>query len=110
MRTQSEKIALAVGLLCAVIAAALAEAVVPQFRGVFEGFQTELPTATMLVVNYYRALWLLPLAVLGIWYSRPKSKNGALSACLTGVVSLAVLLPVLLYTLYLPVSIAAKSM
>jgi hypothetical protein len=103
MRTTSEKIALTVGLLSAAITAAVAELVIPQFRAVFEGFQAELPTATMLMVDYYRALWLLPLAVLGIWYCWPKPKHGALSSCLIGIASLVIVIPLMTYILYLPV-------
>jgi type II secretory pathway component PulF len=103
MRSTSEKIALSVGLLCAVITAAVAEAVVPQFRSVFEGFQAELPTLTMLAVYYYHALWLLPLLVLGIWYRWPRPGHRALFSCLTGVAGIVIVIPVLVYAMYLPV-------
>jgi type II secretory pathway component PulF len=103
MRSAAEKIALTVGLLCAVITAAVAETLVPQFRAVFEGFQAEVPALTKLALYYYHALWLLPLVVLGIWYGWPKPRHRALFSCLTGIVALVIVIPALVYVLYLPI-------
>ena len=103
MRTTSEKIALALGLLCASISAVIPIVMVPQFKNIFEGFGSELPIPTFIFVYYHQILWALPFLVFYIWYRWPKPKQGALASCLLGITCL-VLIPIFgLASLYLPV-------
>lgn len=103
MRTTPEKAALIVGLLSALTASLGAALIAPKFRGVFEGFNTELPTLTTFFTYYHHALWLLPLTVLFVWFKWPLPKHGALYSCLIGVLGLALVLIVGTRAFYLPV-------
>ncbi|WP_447589093.1 hypothetical protein [Aquipseudomonas campi] len=103
MRTILEKIALAAGLLSALIAAIGPALIAPQFRAVFEGFNAELPTLTTFFIYYYHALWLLPITVIYVWYKWPLPKHGALSSCLIGILGLALVFSVGVVALYLPI-------
>ena len=103
MRTTPEKIALAAGLLSALIAAIGPALVAPQFRAVFEGFNAELPTLTTFYIYYYHVLWLLPTTVLFAWYKWPLPKHGALLSCLIGIFGLALVFSVGVVAVYLPI-------
>lgn len=103
MRTTREKIALVVGLLSALIAAAGPALLVPQFRSVFESLNAKLPALTNFFIYYHHALWLLPIAVLVVWYKWPSPKHGALLSSLVGILSLMLVFLVGVIALYLPV-------
>jgi type II secretory pathway component PulF len=92
-----------VGLLAAVVAAAIATLVVPQFRNLFQGFGGDLPLATRLAVDYYLALWLLPIVVIAVRLAWPDSSSRSTVACIVGVGSLIVTIPTLTVVLYLPI-------
>jgi hypothetical protein len=75
---------------------------VSYFLPVFSGFGAELPVMTVLVVNHYALLWLLPVLTLAmgvlphmrLWGPGPPRMAGLVSLCL---------LPVLVVLLYLPI-------
>jgi hypothetical protein len=92
-----------VGLLSAVIAAVLPLIVVPQYRAFFDLTGIHLPLLTTFFVNYGAALWLLPLSVLWAWFYWPRSTRRGLAACVIGVVSLLLVVPLLWLGMYLPI-------
>ena len=103
MRSKGDKVALAVGVLCAAIAATIPPLLVLQFREVFVSFGADLPPLTELFIHYNLALWLLPVLVVATWLYWPKATSRSLVACLMGVASLVLVVPVLVVALYLPI-------
>lgn len=103
MRSGGEKVALLVGVLCAIIAAAVPALVVPRFREVFESFGAELPFLTRLFMDHHYVLWLLPVLVIATWFFWPKVPHRSLAACLLGIGSLVLIVPVLVVAMYLPI-------
>ena len=84
-----------IGLLVACGAAAGPFLAVPQFRSNFSALGVDLPWFTQVVMSYYPAVVMLPMAVLFSWWVWPdKSRRGI--ACLVIGVGGAVLLTGLL--------------
>ena len=52
--------------------------VIPKFRDLFTSFGAELPAFTSIVVNYYLALWVLPILVITTKILLPTAKGRAL--------------------------------
>jgi hypothetical protein len=92
-----------VGLICAVSAAIIPMLVIPKFRDLFASFGAELPAFTSAVVNYYLALWVLPILVITTKILLPTAKGRALMPCLIGVLSLVLIVPLVIFSLYLPI-------
>lgn len=103
MSTTPQKLAFSVGLLCAVIAAAMPMFYTPQFRQVFESFGAELPALTKLFVHYNQVFWLLPVLVIAAWFFWPMSHRRATAACLIGIISMVLVIPATVAAMYLPV-------
>ncbi|MEO8671821.1 MAG: hypothetical protein ABI411_10940 [Tahibacter sp.] len=110
MTSRNEAILLSVGLTGAVIASLLPFAVVPQFAAMFKNFGAELPLATRWAVHYHSVLLILPVLVGMAWFFWPRRAFRGLAACVIGVSSLVLTIPLLLFALYLPlVRLAAIS-
>ncbi len=92
-----------VGLIAALLAAAIATLVVPQFRQLFQGFGAGLPVATGLAMDYYLFLWLLPIVVIAARVAWPDSRSRSAIACVVGVGGLVVIVATLTFVLYLPI-------
>ena len=92
-----------IGLICAVAAAIIPMLVIPKFRDLFISFGAELPAFTSIVVNYYLALWVLPILVVTTKILLPTAKGRALMPCLIGVLGLVLIVPLVIFALYLPI-------
>ncbi|MET1079681.1 MAG: hypothetical protein ABWY06_16855 [Pseudomonas sp.] len=103
MTSTREKLALAVGLICAVVAAVIPLLTAPQFRSVFEAFHAELPLLTRFFIYYTQGLWLLSAAVIGAWLCWPQPTQRATAVVLIGVGGLGLLTPLYIYAMYLPI-------
>ena len=96
-------IRLIVGLICALIAAALPMLVIPSFQQVFDSFGAQLPLMTQLALSYHLWLWVLPILVIAAFMFWPKAERRPLAACLTGVIGLTLTSVVMILAMYLPV-------
>lgn len=103
MRTQGEKILLVTGILMAATAAAIPFLIVPHFRQMFASLDVELPFITRLFVYYNAVFWLLPLLSLCAGFYWPTPHRRAWVSCLIGGISLAVMIPLLVAAVYLPI-------
>jgi hypothetical protein len=100
---------LSVGLICALVAAITPALVVPKFEQVFIGFGAEIPLITHIVLNYHLWLWLLPIFVVVIRLSWPKSAQRPLASCLFGVTSLVLVIPLTIYAMYMPIFLLGQT-
>lgn len=89
-------------LLLALPAPVVASVAVPQFKQVFVGFGSELPGLTLLLVNHYALLWLLPVLALAVGALAHIRRWGPGPPMMVGLASLG-MTPVLLLSLYLPI-------
>ena len=96
-------IQLLLGTAFAFIAALIPTVVAPQFRSVFTGFGAELPIVTQLFIDYHLTLWALPILVIAVHFFYPSTKKRKLLSLLLGIFSLLVIIPLMLWALYLPV-------
>ena len=92
-----------IGLITAVAAAIIPMLVIPKFRELFLSFGADLPPVTSIVVNYYLALWVLPILVITTKILLPTAKGRALLPCLIGVLGLVLIVPLVFFALYLPI-------
>nr|WP_298174089.1 hypothetical protein [uncultured Pseudomonas sp.] len=92
-----------IGLICAVVAAIIPMLVTPKFRDLFISFGAELPAFTSIAINYYLALWVLPFLVITTKILLPTAKGRALMPCLIGVLGLVLIVPLVIFALYLPI-------
>lgn len=93
---------LLLGVLMALAAPVAASLAVPQFLPVFVNFGAELPGLTLLLVNHHVLLWLLPVLALAVGALAHVRRWGAGPPLMIGLASLG-LVPVLVYSLYLPI-------
>jgi hypothetical protein len=99
---RSSELLFVVGLVCGLLAAIIASAVVPSFSSVFKSFGAELPWLTSWVVSSYWLAWIIPVAVLLTRLFWPRVPTRPLAACLVGTLSLVVLVPLMFVALYWP--------
>ncbi len=100
--SHSEKLLLGFGIASSLLTAVVLCVIVPHFADVFKSFGADLPFPTLLLVEFYRASFLLPIPVVLAWYLSPKHSRGTWSFltgafCLFGITGISVVL------LYLPI-------
>lgn len=103
MATRKDRMLMAAGLFCAILAAAVPTAATPYFVGVYESFGAGLPVLTRLLVDYGAVVWLLPVLVMLAWFARPNSDRRGLAPLLVGIIGLFVVVPTSVYALYVPI-------
>lgn len=96
-------ILLLTGIAAALLAALVPTLVVPQFQQVFASFGAELPLLTRLALEQHLWLWLLPVLVIAAWLFWPRPRQRSLAACLVGAGGLAIIVPLLILAMYLPI-------
>jgi type II secretory pathway component PulF len=93
----------AIGLICALLSAAVPTLIVPQFSRTFDAFGPDLPLLTQWVLSYHSILWALPALVLVAWFFWPAPQHRPLASCLIGTLGLLLLTPLVIYALYAPI-------
>ncbi len=90
-------------LCLTVLTAITVSAVVPQFLPLFSSFGAELPWLSRVVVEGMLFVWLLPVCVVLAWFRWPRIRQRAFVAMSIGLLSLIVVLPLVIYAMYLPI-------
>jgi type II secretory pathway component PulF len=107
MRNTAENWMLTTSLLIAVAIAAGVNLIIPRFSDVFQNFGAELPLLTRLFLEGRYALFGLPLLVLAAWALTPRrtppGNQRGVVALAVGIGMGAILLPLCLIAMYLPI-------
>ncbi|MBN8741809.1 MAG: hypothetical protein J0H86_20045 [Xanthomonadaceae bacterium] len=92
-----------------VLAVAVAALVfVPKFRLLFDGFGSDLPQATLLVLATYRGWGLAALLVPAVWLLWPDRQARAVAALLVGIATALALTGFGLWACYSPIFMLAE--
>lgn len=98
MRTSTNKILFALGLLSALAAAGIPLLVLDRFIQTLQSLDNEIPVITQLYLRYHQFIWILPILILAIWLIWPKSSKSAMFSCLLGAFGMiAVALSMIIY-------------
>lgn len=76
---------------------------VPNFQTVFEGFGTELPNATKLLLATFRWWGIFPAVTVAFWAFWPNPAKRSMVALIFGMVSAALLSGFFLWAAYMPI-------
>lgn len=98
-----KKFGFVISLLLTAITASVLSFATPRFRALLSAFDADVPWWSSVVINGYLAAWLLPVAVVAVWFGWPKPHQQSALVLGIGVVSLLVVLPLCLFALYLPI-------
>lgn len=95
------------GMLCSLVAAIVVNLVVPLFDGMYRNFGMEPPWLTRMLLAGRWLLFALPSVALLAWWLTPvvpgRPNQRGLVALLVGVGLPLVLLPLIVYGLYMPI-------
>ena len=92
-----------VGLISALLGAAMVSLVVPQFRNLYQEFGADLPFATRFALSYYHGIWILPILVIAVRFAWPDDRLRPLASLLVGVGGIFACSTALTIALYLPI-------
>ncbi|MDD4962547.1 MAG: hypothetical protein PHI11_01365 [Gallionella sp.] len=98
---ETEKYWLLFGLFLSLLTCFFVLYGVPQFAELFESFGANLPSQTVILLNYYRWVALLPLLVLGTWFTKHEHRGGM--AASVGVAGSVIVMTYALWSVYSPV-------
>lgn len=98
---ETEKYWLLFGLFLSFITCFFVLYGVPAFAELFESFGANLPSQTLNLLNYYRWVILLPLLVLGTWFTKHEHRGGM--AALVGAAGSIIAITYALWSAYSPV-------
>lgn len=95
---------LAIGVAAAILAASIPTLVMPAFQPVLDQIGgAKVPPSTQLVASYYGIVWLLPVLSVLAWYFWPLPQQRGRAAMIVGVGGLMLLIPAMIFALYLPI-------
>ncbi len=103
MRSGTDRFQLAVGLLAAIVTAIVPMIFVPYFDDLFKKVKIALPPMSRFFLENYHALWALPVLVVIVWLAWPSPARRGLFACLLGIGSALLILPLLMIAMYWPI-------
>lgn len=98
-----EGVMLGLGLIATLIGAAAITLAIPQFMDVLSQLGSNLPFFTILVVNCFWVVWLLPFVVIATWFAWPHRSVRSVAALCVGVGGPVLFFAICLVGLYLPI-------
>lgn len=98
----------AIGMTNVLVVAVAALVFVPKFKLVFDGFGSDLPPATLLMLATYRGWALAALLVPAVWLLWPDRQARGVAALLAGIATALALTGFGLWACYSPIFLLAE--